>query len=170
VKGVYALYADGDSAQRAVDGLRAAGISDDDITVITSEPMEDYEFSHIGKENRLWAVACLGGLIGLLVGTWLPRFTELSWPISTGNMPIVAWWPNMIVMFELTMLGAILATVATLLVTSGLLRRTPALYDREVSDGKILVGVEDPPAKTIAKLERALRISPDVLLKTIESG
>lgn len=167
MKGVYALYADGESAQRAVNGLRAAGISDSDITVITAEPMEDYEFSHIGKENRLWSVACLGAAIGLLVSTWLTRFTELGWPISTGNMPIVAWWPNMIVMFELTMLGAILATVGTLLLTSGLLRRTPALYDREVSDGKILVGVENPPDKTIAKLERALQVSPDVRLKTI---
>ena len=26
-------------------------------------------------------------------------------------MPIVAWWPNIIIMFELTMLGAILVTV-----------------------------------------------------------
>jgi hypothetical protein len=167
MKAVYALYGDGDSAQQAVDSLRAAGVPDGEITVITAEPMEDYEFSHIGKENRLWFVACIGGSIGFLAGTWLTRFTELGWPISTGNMPIVAWWPNMIIMFELTMYGAIFATVATLLLTSGLLRRTPALYDREVSEGKILVGVENPPEKTIAKLERALRISPDVVLKSV---
>ena len=37
---------------------------------------------------------------------------------QTGNMPIVAWWPNLIVMFELTMLGAILATVITLFVSA----------------------------------------------------
>ena len=43
--------------------------------------------------------------------------TELAWPLQTGNMPIVAWWPNLIVIFELTMLGAILATAITLFIT-----------------------------------------------------
>ena len=64
------------------------------------------------------------------------------------------WWPNLIVIFELTMLGAILATVATLLVTGELLRRRPALYDPQVSDGKILVGVDGPARAD--DVERAL--------------
>jgi len=93
--------------------------------------------------------------------------TETSWPISTGNMPIVSWWPNMIIMFEMTMLGAILATVITLLVSGGLLRRRPLLYDPEVTDGKILVGVEDPAETLLPDLERALRVHPNILLKTI---
>jgi hypothetical protein len=80
--------------------------------------------------------------------------TELAWPLPTGNMPIVSWWPNLIVIFELTMLGAILATVITLLVAGGLVRRRPALYDPEVTDGKILVGVENP--SRAEDLERAL--------------
>jgi hypothetical protein len=167
MKGVYALYPDGKSAQRAVDGLRAAGVTDAEITVISSTPMEDFEFSHIGGRNRLWYVACLGGLLGFLASTWLTTFTEKDWSINTGGMPIVAWWPNLIIMFELTMLGGIIATVATLLVSSGLLRRRPAFYDPEVSDGKIMVGVENPADKTAAALQRALQTSPDVQLKTI---
>ena len=74
--------------------------------------------------------------------------TELAWPLQTGNMPIVAWWPNLIVIFELTMLGAILATVLTLFITAGLVRRPPPLYDPEVTDGKILVGVGAVELKT----------------------
>ena len=83
--------------------------------------------------------------------TWL---TEVSWPINVGGLPIFAWWPNLIITFELTMLGAILATVATLLVTGELLRRRPALYDPRVSDGKILVGVDSPSRAD--DVERAL--------------
>ena len=167
MKAVYALYADGDSAQRAVNGLRAAGVADDEITVITGEPMEDYEFSRIGKETWLWYMASGGGLLGLLFAMWLAQLTQTAWPLPTGNMPIVAWWTNLIVMFELTMLGAILATVITLFVTGGLLRRMPALYDPQVTAGKILVGVEDPPEDLRPDLERALLIAPDVQLKTI---
>jgi hypothetical protein len=59
-------------------------------------------------------------------------------------------------MFELTMLGGILATVATLLVSGRLARPTPPLYDRAVSEGKILVGVESPSGD-IRAIEAALR-------------
>ena len=51
---VYGLYTTGDAAQRAVNGLRAAGYADRDITVISAAPMEEYEFSHIGRETYLW--------------------------------------------------------------------------------------------------------------------
>jgi hypothetical protein len=152
---VYALYADGHAAQRAVNALRSAGVDDRDITVISNEPLEQFEFSELHRATRIWYIASLGGLLGLMFGTWLTRMTELAWPLQTGNMPIVAWWANLIVIFELTMLGAILATVATLLVTGGLVRRRPPMYDPAVSEGRILVGVES--ARDDQAVERALR-------------
>ena len=151
---LYALYPDGDAAQRAVDALRANGVGDRDITVISSEPMEDYEFGGIGRRSRLWYIASAGGFAGFLAAALLTWFTEVAWPLQTGNMPIVAWWPNLIVIFEMTMLGAILATVGSLVVTAGLGRRVPRLYDPEVANGKILVGVESPQDR--AAVERAL--------------
>src|SRR3954463_16646606 len=156
----YALYATGDAAQRAVTGLRAAGYADRDITIISAAPMEDYEFSHIGRENYVWYIATAGAIFGCLLATWLTMFTENAWPINVGNMPIVAWYPNLIVIFEMTMLGAILSTVITLIVTAGLVRKTPALYDPEVTNGKILVGVADPRDGSMADLERALLVAP----------
>ena len=151
---MYGLYDDGDGAQRAVNGLRNAGVADSAITVVSDQPMETYEFGEMNRATRIWYIASGGGLVGLVFATWLTRMTELAWPLPTGNMPIVSWWPNLIVIFELTMLGAILATVATLLVTGELLRRRPALYDPRVSDGKILVGVEN--AARAEEVERVL--------------
>jgi len=163
---VYGLYTTGDAAQRAVNGLRAAGYADRDITVISAAPMEEYEFSHIDRETYLWYIASGGGLLGLLFSTWLARFTEVDWPLTVGNMPIVAWYPNLIVMFELTMLGAILSTVITLIVSAGLGRRMPKLYDPEVTQGKILVGVAAPDGTRMADVERALS-APGAELKTV---
>jgi hypothetical protein len=151
---VYALYPDGDSAQRAVNALRAAGLPVDAITVLSGEPIEDQEFFEADKSTWMWYLASAGGIIGLSFGTWLTRMTELAWPIKTGNMPIVSWWPNMIIMFEMTMLFGILAAVLTLLVTARLPGRRPALYDPEIMDGKILVGVNNPA--NVAAVERAL--------------
>ena len=38
MKAIYGLYAHGASAQSAVDRLRAAGVADRDITVLSPEP------------------------------------------------------------------------------------------------------------------------------------
>src|SRR5258706_1978215 len=153
---IYALYDDGDGAQRAVNGLRKAGVADSAITVISDQPMEAYAFGEMNRGTWIWYIASGGGLFGLLFSTWLTRMTELAWPLPTGNMPIVSWWPNLIVMFELTMLGGILATVITLFITARIPTREKALYDLAVSDGKILVGVERPAQALRGAIEKAL--------------
>ena len=153
---VYALYADPDAAQRAVNGLYAAGIAKDRVVVMSGEPFEEQPFAQHDKATWLWYIACAGGLIGLTFSTWLTRMTELAWPLPTGNMPIVAWWPNLIVIFELTMLGAILSTVVTLFITAEIPRGEPHLYDPEVASGRILVGVEHPAEAAMPAIERAL--------------
>ena len=156
MKAVYGLYADARDVQLAYHGLLAAGLPESEIIVISAEPFEEYEFSHRDQATHMYWIAAGGGVVGLLFATWLTRMTELAWPLPTGNMPIVAWWPNLIIMFEMTMLGSILATVITLLVTAGIPRRSPALYDAEISNGKILVGVENPQEGAVAKIEQAL--------------
>ena len=153
---VYGLFPDGHSAQQAVNRLRAAGLADRDITVISAQPMEDYEVGNMDKATWMWWLACLGGLIGMSVGLGLSWLTETSWPINVGGLPIFAWWPNLIIIFELTMLGAITGTIATLVVSALLPLGGGNLYDTEVTDGKILVGVENPRAGSVADLQAAL--------------
>ena len=167
MKAIYGLYQHGIAAQRAVDQLRAAGVADTDITILSPEPREDLAFSHMHSRTYMWRFACLGGLIGCATAIALVYITETSWPIVVGGLPIVAWWPNLIIMFELTMLGAIAATVITLLVSGGLARKRHGIYDPEVSSGSILVGVERPAAGAIAAYEEALRTTPDARVKKI---
>src|SRR5262245_21209199 len=166
MKAVYALYPDPTAAQRAVNGLREAGVADGDITIISAEPIERHELGHRDHETYMFWIAAGGGLLGLAFASWLTRMTERAWPLNVGNMPVVAWWPNLIIMFELTNLGGILAAVITLLVTSGLPNWKQTLYDPEVADGKILVGVENPPSGLVAAIERALSVG-GARLKTI---
>ena len=159
MKAIYGLYSDPDSAQKAVDDLRMEGVPDKSITVIASQPYEEYEFSHRYKATWLFWIAACGGVVGLLAGLGLTVFTARAWPIVTGGMPIVAWWPNIIIMFELTMLGAILATVGSLFVTTKLPVTQPQVYDPEVSRGKIMVAIEGPKDHEVARVERTLRAS-----------
>ena len=155
MKAVYGLYATGQAAQQAVNRLRQAGVADRDITIQSSQPMEDFEFGHIDKQTWMWWIACGGGLLGMATAYGLAWLTEQSWPINVGGLPTFAWWPNLIVIFELTMLGAILATVITLVITARLGRRS-TIYDPAVSDGLILVGVEDGSEARLRDVESAL--------------
>ncbi len=165
---IYGLYNSPETAQRAVDGLRAAGVANADIQIMSSEPFEEYEFSH--KDSATWMhwMAGLGGVVGLTGAYLLTTITQQSWPLKTSGMPIVAPWPNLIVMFEMTMLGAILATVLTLFVSAKLPRRLPPLYDPAVSDGYILVGVQRPASDLTASMTTALEAAGEGRVKTID--
>ncbi|MCC7032017.1 MAG: DUF3341 domain-containing protein [Acidobacteria bacterium] len=156
MKAVYALYTDPDAAQRAVNALRTEGVAERDIVVMSSEPFEEYEFSHRDKATWLHWIAGAGGLAGLIVGYLLTATTQQLWPLVTSGMPIVSTWPNIIIVFELTMLGAILATVVALLITASLPGRLSRLYDPAVTEGYILVGVDGPSEELAPRLDRAL--------------
>ena len=146
---VYALFDEADDVQRAVDGLRAVMVPEDEIVVMSSEPIEEYEFSQRDAPTWMPWFAAIGGAVGLIGAIALLVATQNAWPIVTSGMPIVAWWPNLIIMFELTMLGAILATVITLVATAIVPRRAGRMYDGEVSEGYILVGVENARDGTV---------------------
>jgi ActD protein len=159
MRAVYGLYEDGQAAQQAVNRLRAAGVADRDITIQSPQPMEDFEFGHKDSKTWMWWIACAGGLLGMSTGLGLSWLTETSWPIDVGGLPIFAWWPNLIITFEMTMLGAILATVGTLIV-SARLGRSSTLYDPAVSDGMILVGVEGATDGRLREVQKILGASP----------
>lgn len=159
MKAVYGLYDGGQAAQQAVNRLRAAGVADRDITIMSPQPMEDFEFGHMNKKTWMWWIACGGGLLGMATAFGLTWLTETSWAINVGGLPTFAWWPNLIIIFELTMLGAILATVVTLIITARL-GRSSTIYDPAVSDGKILVGVEGTSDERLRELSTALGAVP----------
>jgi hypothetical protein len=164
---MYGLYADPDAAQRAVGGLRAAGVADRAITVISSQPFDEYEFGRRDRATCMPWLAVLGGVLGVSAGYLLTSGTQRAWPIETGGMPIVAMWPNLIIMFELTMLGAMLATAITFVVTTRISRAQRLLYDPEVSDDQILVGVMNPSDGSHATLRQVLAANGAGRVKTI---
>ncbi len=154
---LYALYADPEAAQRAIASLREAGVAMRDIVVISSEPLEDYEWGWPKRPSRMGWLAALGGLLGGTCGYLLTSYTQQAYPLVTGSMPIVTRWTNGIILYELTMLGAILATLVTFLISARLPDWRPQLYDSEISEGKILVGLAKVPEAARGELEQKLQ-------------
>ena len=170
MRALYGLYSDPDAAQRAGNALKMSGdslgIVEDQIVVLTAEPFDGYDFSDEHAKTRIFHLAALGGICGGLFGFWFTRFTQLVYPLVTGGMPLATRWTNGIIIYETTMLGAILTTVGTLLVTTGLPRFGKRLSDPAIWHGKILVGVTDPPDKSRAEVEKRLREAGAAEIKT----
>jgi hypothetical protein len=154
---IYGLFPGPDSAERGMNSLRAGGIAPENIVVMSAEPFDEYSFTQSDHKTIMPWLATLGGLVGGTCGFLLARYTQVAYSITVGNMPRVSPWPTAIVTYELTMFGAVITTVITLLITARLARRRPAPYDPEVSNGKILIGVLDPSDAARADLERRLR-------------
>ena len=157
MKAVYGLYPDPDSAQRAVDLLRDAHVEDRSIVVLSSEPFDDYEFGRRDHKTILPWLAALGGLVSGVSAFAFVAFTQKAYPLPTGGMPIISLWPNGIITYEFTMFGAVLTTLITLIITARSPRESARLYDPEVSNGKILIGVVNPAERLRGAVEQALR-------------
>ena len=168
MKAIYGLYDTPMDAQRAVDSLRRAGIKDREIAILSSEPLEEYEFAQRDHHSYMTWIAGLGGLIGMTTGYLLTSVTQKLWAINTGGMPIVTNWTNLIVIFELTMLGGVFASVITLLVTAKIPGRAVVPYDPEISNGKILIGVANPKQDSMSTLERALCAAEGAEIRTLQ--
>src|SRR5271154_2595067 len=139
-----------------MNALRAAGITPENILVMSAQPFDEYSFTQTDRKTVMPWLATLGGLVGGTLGFLLARYTQVAYPIVTGGMPLVSPWPTAIVTYELTMFGAVMTTVITLLITARLARRRPAPYDPEISNGKILIGVMDPSDAARGDLEKRL--------------
>ncbi len=157
MKAIYGLYADPDSAQRAVDLLREAKVEDRSVVVLSSEPFDHYEFGRRDQHTVMPWLAALGGLVCGLSALAFVAFTQKAYPLPTGGMPIVALWPDGIITYEFTMFGAVLTTLITLIITARSPRESAGLYDPEVSNGKVLIGVVNLGEGLRGAVEQALR-------------
>jgi len=157
VNSIYGLFPGPDSADRGVRALRAAGVAQEKILVMASEPFEEYSFTQAEHKTLMPWLAAAGGIAGGTCGYLLARLTQVAYPIAVGNMPRVSPFPTAIVTYELTMFGAVITTVITLIITARLLRKRPAPYDEAVSHGKILIGVVDPAENSREAVENSLR-------------
>ena len=151
MKKIHATFNSHDEAIEALAKLERAGVPPAQITLLSSEPV------HIEAnedKSRIGLFAIAGGLTGAAVAITLTVWTSRSVGLVTGGMPIVSPWPFGIILFELSMLGAILATLGRMIYEARLLRRgEPAPYDEIIAEGKVGLTVDcaDPAHSQAAK-------------------
>lgn len=157
---LYTMCPDAAAAQRTVDALLSAGARREDITVISSEPFDRYDFGQREESTLMPWLVVLGAILGGVVGFLLVSLTAKSYPIVTGGMPITPAWIGGIITYELTMLAAILTTLLVLLLTAPLFRWKQDPYDVRVADGRVLVGI-NPPQNLRDNVKEVLKVCED---------
>jgi hypothetical protein len=90
----------------------------------SAPPPKDLEHSLLAgtRSKVLWA-AITGGLLGGIGAFSLASLSAIAYPLATGGMEIIAGPPVGIITYEGTALGAILCTVAAVLLEGRIWRR-----------------------------------------------
>lgn len=154
--GVMGLFRDADGAADAVDQLNQSGFDHSDYEVLTGVPYPEDSFGEGKISHRLYAFPFIGAACGFAVGLLLTAGTQISWPMVTGGKPLLSVPPMIIIMYEGTMLGAILFTVIGIIWESRLPIVTKKLYDTRISEGWIGVVVHNPIDR-LGEAERKMR-------------
>ena len=129
-------------ARAAIRQLLLSGVQVHDMEVMTCQPIHGAPFLPEKHQTKLRTWALCGAATGLVGGFSLATFTALSYPLVKGGMPIVAPWTVGLITYETTMLGAVLATLAGLLIELGLPNFKALPYDESVVDGGVVVAVK----------------------------
>jgi Protein of unknown function (DUF3341) len=142
---ILGIFTDIESAGRGVQGLVRAGFTEAQITSLTSVSYPDGVLVKTGRRSWFRWLALAGGFAGAFAGFCLSAGTAWLYPVQTGDKPIIALYPTGIVTFELTMLFAIVGTLAGMFLELGLPPWGRRPYDPAISEGCIGICVAIHP-------------------------
>lgn len=136
-RSVLGLYHEATSTADIIDRLRELGVPDDGITVMSGVP---YTPEMLGRRpifERLAPIALIGAVGGLLAALFLTVVTPYLYTIPVGGQPLVPGPPTIIIVFEFTMLGTLLATFGGLLAEIAFPAVGRQDYDPRITEGHI---------------------------------
>jgi len=132
-----ALFEDIDPAANGIEKLHEMGVPDDRISVISGVPLNPRMLGRPHPWTNVGRLALGGAVIGFFVGLFLNFGTPLLYPVSVGGQYITPIPPGLIIIFEMTMLFALLSTFLGVFLESYFPNYRPMEYVPQVSDGKI---------------------------------
>jgi hypothetical protein len=132
-----ALFEDIDPAADAIEKLHEMGVTDENINVISGVPITHKMLGRPHPWTNVSRLALGGAIAGFCFGAFLNYGTPLLYPVPVGGQYITPIPPGMILIFEMTMLFALLSTFLGVFLDSYFPNYRPLEYVPEISDGKI---------------------------------
>jgi hypothetical protein len=132
-----ALFEDIDPAAEAIDRLHDMGVTDDRLNVISGIPVTHKMLGRPHPWTNVSRLALGGAIAGFFIGLFLNFGTPYLYFVPVGGQYITPIPPGLIIVFEMTMLFALLATFLGVFLDSFFPNYGPMHYVPEISDGKI---------------------------------
>ncbi len=136
-RAVIGVFEDVDDAASATQSMLDNGISGEDFDILSSSPFPHGSFGEAERHHNLYVFPLIGAACGFITGVLITAGTQISWPLVTGGKPILSIPPMLVIMYEGTMLGAIIFTVLGVLFESRIPSAGPRVYDPRVTAGYI---------------------------------
>ena len=123
----------------ALGRLRELGITDKDISVISGVPFSDKILGRPMSWTRIPQIGIAGAVVGFIIAMFLNWGTPALYSLRVGGQALFPIPTAIVVAFELTMLGLLLATFAGVLLEMMSPSYGPKGYHPKVSDGNIAI-------------------------------
>jgi len=153
-----AIFPDLGPASDAIEKLRALGVGNEAMNVISGIPVTEAMLGRPRQWTNVPRLAFGGAAVGFLGGAFLAFGTPSLYNVYVGGQPLIPGPPSVVVIFELTMLGMLISTFLGVFLDSYFPSYRPMEYVAEISDGKIGILFSCPEksrdriSKTLAKL------------------
>ena len=137
-------FAEVDGAADALEGLRALGLPDEAVDVISGYP---YSAAMLGRPHKksivpLGLISLGSAVVGFLVGLFFTVVSPNLYVARVGGQPVVPIPPTALLQFEFTMIFLILGTFLGFLWLNLLPSFAPTYYDAKVTDGEIALIIQ----------------------------
>jgi hypothetical protein len=139
-----ALFSDIDPAADAIEKLHEMGVRDDRLEVISGVPISHKMLGRPHPSTNVSRLALGGAVAGFFFGLFLNFGTPNMYAVRVGGQALTPIPPGLIILFEMTMLFALLSTFLGVFLESYFPNYRPLQYVPQVSDGKIGVFFQVP--------------------------
>lgn len=148
-RSILGLFQEPEGAADAMDGLKGAGFELGSFDVLTGTPYPEGAFGEHVPQHRLFRFPAFGAIIGFTLALLLTAATQLAYPVISGGKPILSVFAMLVIMYELTMLSAVVMTVVGIIFESRLPNLNPGAYDGRITEGWIgvVISCDDDKAQ-----------------------
>jgi hypothetical protein len=130
-------FQDLERAADTLDQLRALGISDGDITVVSSMPYSAKALGRAEVKTPLPGIVMASAMAGLLIGLFFTVVTPYLYVIRVGGQPIVPVPTTALLLYEFIMLILILGSFVGVVVLNNLPSTGPSYDGPALIDDRI---------------------------------
>ncbi len=131
------VFGEAEQVAEAMTKLQDDGFPAENLDIYSGAPYPEGAFGEEEPSHRIYVWPLVGAIVGFSIALLLTAATQISYPLVTGGKPILSIPPMTIIMYEGTLLAAIIFTVLGVLFESRLPKRNLGLYDIRITEGYI---------------------------------